>query len=291
MDHSSIQIEGYSPYDGGACRICLEDDLSAAKLIAPCRCAGSQKFIHRTCLDSWRATRTGNGRAFTHCEVCNFEYVVQVMEDDHDLEAKRKKLFHARVARDSLLVFLAIQIVIVGLGLIVRACDSDKVILNMFPDLLADNHTLTSYYICGFIIFLAILGLIGFVSMCVNGCSCHDSCNGCYCGNGCDGNCGDCKGEGFLIVLVVMIVVLVFIGVFVGIFMGSMLLQKIIQRHHRRIWLASEAKKYVVVDFNGKVLPERIPTAPPEQYPTPSAPAYVGPAPACTASFPEGLYN
>ncbi|CAL1161848.1 unnamed protein product [Cladocopium goreaui] len=53
------------------CRLCLgqADD----ELIAPCRCAGSGRWVHRECLDTWRASGQ-NPRAFTHCCACGFRY-------------------------------------------------------------------------------------------------------------------------------------------------------------------------------------------------------------------------
>ncbi|XP_024516902.1 uncharacterized protein LOC9663015 isoform X2 [Selaginella moellendorffii] len=37
------------------CRICLE--CGGSDLIAPCQCKGTQKFVHRSCLDNWRAVK------------------------------------------------------------------------------------------------------------------------------------------------------------------------------------------------------------------------------------------
>ena len=39
------------------CRICLDDETDRSLVLAPCSCAGSQKWVHRACLDRWRATR------------------------------------------------------------------------------------------------------------------------------------------------------------------------------------------------------------------------------------------
>ncbi|CAI6011270.1 unnamed protein product, partial [Closterium sp. NIES-65] len=47
------------------CRICLEAD--GRRLIAPCQCRGTQRFVHRTCLDAWRAAK---GSAFSRCSEC-----------------------------------------------------------------------------------------------------------------------------------------------------------------------------------------------------------------------------
>ena len=41
-------------HDPATCRFCL-DTGSADSMIAPCLCAGTSKFVHRACLDEWRA--------------------------------------------------------------------------------------------------------------------------------------------------------------------------------------------------------------------------------------------
>jgi len=41
--------------DHPQCRICL--DLGGEDLIAPCHCKGTQKYVHRSCLDNWRSTK------------------------------------------------------------------------------------------------------------------------------------------------------------------------------------------------------------------------------------------
>lgn len=56
------------------CRICLEEeDISGNTLIAPCRCDGNSKYVHRECLAQWRAT---SPRAFSQCAECNFKYLL-----------------------------------------------------------------------------------------------------------------------------------------------------------------------------------------------------------------------
>ena len=48
------------------CRVCL---LTDGQFIRPCHC---RSFIHRECLDQWRALNRAN--AYFRCEVCHFEY-------------------------------------------------------------------------------------------------------------------------------------------------------------------------------------------------------------------------
>jgi len=62
------------------CRICLEEDISGATFIAPCRCDGNSKYVHRVCLAQWRGTIP---RAFYKCAECNFNYL---LDYEHALE-------------------------------------------------------------------------------------------------------------------------------------------------------------------------------------------------------------
>jgi RING-variant domain len=52
------------------CRICLEED-DSSELIMPCRCSGTQSWVHRACLDHWRAM---GQRQFFQCGTCLFNY-------------------------------------------------------------------------------------------------------------------------------------------------------------------------------------------------------------------------
>lgn len=250
------------------CRICLEEESQMGDLIAPCYCKGSQQFVHRCCLDEWRATKH-NSHAFTNCGTCGFEYVIEVQNDDPRSEARRLRKFRLFVARDTLAVFAVIQVAIVLLGLFVSACDGKDTLLNLFPASIASSPR-TAYYICGLVLFLATLGLIGICAACcksdhlsgpgpmwccyVGDCHCPGSHGHSDCGNcNCDGD----SGKALLIVLLVAVVILAFVGIFVGIFLGTVLFQRILQRHMKILWLRQETKKYVVKNFYGQELPRQ----------------------------------
>lgn len=57
------------------CRICLEEDI-LSNLISPCFCRGSNKFVHKQCLDQWRAV-SGFDNNSSKCPTCKFEYVLE----------------------------------------------------------------------------------------------------------------------------------------------------------------------------------------------------------------------
>jgi hypothetical protein len=62
------------------CRICLETD-DPHTMIAPCRCKGGSRWVHRQCLDEWRIHETD--RAFSKCTECLFEYHLQQQNGLH----------------------------------------------------------------------------------------------------------------------------------------------------------------------------------------------------------------
>jgi hypothetical protein len=60
------------------CRICLEEEDDITKLISPCRCDGSSKYVHIDCLNQWRliSQREGN-EGCDKCMECKTEYIIR----------------------------------------------------------------------------------------------------------------------------------------------------------------------------------------------------------------------
>ncbi len=57
------------------CRICFESE-HPEDLISPCGCSGTQKHVHRKCLNGWRvASKTEQD--VNACSVCNKKFVLQ----------------------------------------------------------------------------------------------------------------------------------------------------------------------------------------------------------------------
>lgn len=50
------------------------------RLISPCRCKGSQKYVHEECLQGWRHADPGYGRRnYWQCPTCKYKYRLQRM--------------------------------------------------------------------------------------------------------------------------------------------------------------------------------------------------------------------
>ncbi|PIA43783.1 hypothetical protein AQUCO_01800082v1 [Aquilegia coerulea] len=95
------------------CRICL--DIEGGDLIAPCDCRGTQKYVHRSCLDHWRSTK--EGFAFAHCTECRAVFILRanVPPDRWRLRLK----FQLLVVRDHAFIFVSVQLIVAILGMLV----------------------------------------------------------------------------------------------------------------------------------------------------------------------------
>lgn len=50
------------------------DDPELGRLLSPCKCKGSAKYVHEGCLDAWRLTNPMATRNFWQCPTCKFNY-------------------------------------------------------------------------------------------------------------------------------------------------------------------------------------------------------------------------
>lgn len=157
------------------CRICLEDD-SPHTMIAPCKCKGGSKWVHRECLDLWRTNE--RDRAFSQCTECLFQYHMMPPQLESPTKWRRAK-FYVLVSRDVCFMTLLLQLVVAALGCLVFFCDADKILVAIFCGSgTCQNGTRQEfgvYYVCGFLLLLVLLGLYGSIVLCINKCSIKSS--------------------------------------------------------------------------------------------------------------------
>lgn len=118
--HTGLKITGSRDEDNESvnvdqpqCRICLET--GGEDLIAPCRCRGTQKFVHRSCLDYWRAAK--EGFAFAHCTECRAMFYLRANVPPDRWWSRLK--FQLLVIRDHTVIFIVVQVVVALLGMLV----------------------------------------------------------------------------------------------------------------------------------------------------------------------------
>lgn len=279
--------------DEYVCRICLEED-SRHRLIAPCACRGSQRWVHRECLDKWRSMR--EDRAFSRCTECLQSYQLVCLTQDSrcDLCARRTRFCYL-VSRDLSVVVLATQLCIAVFALIAWAIDGSS---HSFADSFGMEKNLVSfYYLVGLFCSLSLLGLLYFLvrwgcfgdmatnmstshspDLCLctdNGmlplyiytghpeCVCID-CGACHPEICVAGNCGDCctaacagLGEELIFLFVALLVLLAFVGVLVCVILGAVVLQSIVVKHVHVLQKFNLTKEYAVRDLASDALDPR----------------------------------
>ncbi|CAK9782082.1 hypothetical protein CC85DRAFT_314202 [Cutaneotrichosporon oleaginosum] len=65
--------------DEQQCRICFggrEEEMELGRLISPCLCAGSMRYVHVKCINQWRGTGA-NAKTFMECPQCHHQYSIR----------------------------------------------------------------------------------------------------------------------------------------------------------------------------------------------------------------------
>ncbi|RYG98676.1 hypothetical protein EON65_51140 [archaeon] len=140
------------------CRICLDED-EGSSLIAPCSCRGSQRWVHRGCLDKWRATQ--ETKPFTTCSRCTeclTSYQLIYITNDNFFDDVCRF-----VMRDLLLAILGTQ-------LIICYCTFQIFIFDYFDNfgLAKAYHMESALWLFYYLVSVAyVLSLLGFVHLIV----------------------------------------------------------------------------------------------------------------------------
>lgn len=107
------------------CRICLEDDF-IENMISPCYCRGTNKYVHRKCLNQWRSL-SENKDNLDKCPSCKFNYV---LENDYNNNITIKpNLFYyiSQVLSKNILILLFLNSLFVFvIGMILYYINSGK---------------------------------------------------------------------------------------------------------------------------------------------------------------------
>ncbi|MQM20349.1 hypothetical protein Taro_053367, partial [Colocasia esculenta] len=259
-----IKDEDIEAAPTACCRICLEYECDPGdELISPCMCKGTQQFVHRSCLDHWRS----EGFAFSHCTTCKaqFHLRVEFLED----YSWRKIKFRIFVARDVLLVFLAVQTVIAAMGGIAYIMDRNGNFRNSFSDSwdrILSKHPIPFYYCIGVLIFFVLTGFFGLILHCSsfsNNDPCMAGCRNCCYGWGIL-DCFPASMEACFALVVVFVIVFAILGVAYGFLAATMGIQRIWQRHYHILTKRELTKaeslpffSYIPFVFHGCIVGDR----------------------------------
>ncbi|KAK3161197.1 hypothetical protein QOZ80_1BG0073730 [Eleusine coracana subsp. coracana] len=169
----------------------------------------------------------------------------------------RKMKFQMFVARDILLVFLAIQAVIASIGAMAYLLDKDGKFRNSFSgdwDGFLSKHPVPFYYSVGVVVFSALVGVCGIIL----DCSLCSSLNTNYPYVAGSSNCAIDSAEGCIVVIVVFVIIFAVLGLFFGFVAATVGAQRILQRHCGILMKKELTKEYVVEDLRGCYTPPKM---------------------------------
>ncbi|KAK0747636.1 hypothetical protein B0T21DRAFT_354787 [Apiosordaria backusii] len=147
----------------------VSEDPELGRLMSPCNCKGSQKYVHEGCLQVWRKAAPLSDRNYWRCPTCNFEYRMERLRWGRWLSSKLLKAgitFFVMLITVFLLGFIADPIIRYGaspmstiVGFIFDELDEefDLPVQPLVEELEADDWYM--HFVKGFLS----LGLLGFV--------------------------------------------------------------------------------------------------------------------------------
>ncbi|CAN6728505.1 unnamed protein product [Malus baccata var. baccata] len=277
---SEIDLEA-GPGEQIQCRICLESD--GRDFIAPCKCKGTSKYVHRECLDHWRAVKV----------IASLAYLVYL------IDALQQFWLRLAWGFDSELSFYYIcgKVSSYNVNAYARQINSDKCYSELYcfslclGCLAASLHVTTvgcatiwlSHVVnyafvavnLGISLHLEIFDPVVFErcnlilnNLCSVCADCHlpgtlcmwTDCTTCW--GSCASMAGECgclggAGEAGLPILFIMALIVLglftVIGIFYSVLVATMVGQRIWQRHYHILAKRMLTKEYVVEDVDGEI--------------------------------------
>lgn len=146
----------------------LSEDPELGRLLCPCKCKGSQKYVHEGCLRAWRQAAPLSDRNFWRCPTCHFEYRIERLRWARWLSSRWTRValtFGVVVFSIFMLGFIADPIINVWLDPFGSIADTITVVITDVeglrePAVDLDEPATWSYH---FLKGLFSLGLLGFV--------------------------------------------------------------------------------------------------------------------------------
>ncbi|ELR17039.1 zinc finger, C3HC4 type (RING finger) domain containing protein [Acanthamoeba castellanii str. Neff] len=152
--------------EGAECRFCHEGegvgghDLAPDHLIGPCQCRGSVMWVHRGCLDRWRAVST-NSTSFSRCDLCHADYQMDYRAEGASVCEGLKVA--SWITLDFTLFILAVNAAAALCSLLVWAVDRDRQRDRIFSEAMHVSvpPALVVDWLFGWLAFFFVLGVLG----------------------------------------------------------------------------------------------------------------------------------
>ncbi len=144
----------------------ISEDTESGRLIRPCKCKGSQRYVHENCLQSWRHADPAYGnRNYWECPTCHFRYHLQRMKWSRWIRSTATQIFltvFILLLTVFLLGFVADPIINLYLDPVTTLTTNPLSSSQTFEPMLDDEeYTWAEHILKG----IASLGLLGFIKV------------------------------------------------------------------------------------------------------------------------------
>jgi len=111
------------------CRICYDDEQDG--LFVPCQCSGSMGYVHRVCLQKWRAVKVSE-RGYTHCPMCGYEYKLR-SNARHPPSSRAHRIARYLASGECAIISTLVCIVVVVYGELLERLDYASSLERILP--------------------------------------------------------------------------------------------------------------------------------------------------------------
>jgi len=99
------------------CRICYDEEKNKNKLIRPCACDGTTRYVHRKCLDQWRHFRQ-DMPVRKRCSECKQKYVIEFMYPNEEYKLRALSINNDNFANKIVIVNISLIVFSLGFNII-----------------------------------------------------------------------------------------------------------------------------------------------------------------------------
>ena len=235
---SEIQLPIYEPIT--CCRYCLCND-SDEDLVAPCRCKGSAKYVHKKCLQEWFNKR--NNRVVIPGAFNQFNFLCEICHTNYKFKQTKVELttqLWCEITTYISCITTVLLLSYIGTGWLMQQSTRTVQLFtergthweNVFYNGFIMVHIVLAIFYITVAIFTAIFGSGGGTDTFVC----------CWIGGDCGGDCG---GEGCFICIIILIIIGI-LGTVMVIYYD--IVSRVMQRYHNKSHIISDIQTYTEVE-------------------------------------------
>ena len=145
------------------CRICLEE---SDNLIKPCKCSGTQNYVHQECIEKWRSYNTNNENFF-RCQECLANYELEEVDLSKKKVTKNLIVFiHKLIKNHFMFGFIVSILSFFLIGFSIYSIPNSEIFTKLFIEydfIIYLKYLIIGSFISSIIDFIIIISLLIYI--------------------------------------------------------------------------------------------------------------------------------